>query len=68
MFAHVLLSLDVPAAVLYDQNGVLDQLKVTLSGDIIGLSEDSLDSLVDFGFSESQIKTFKSAKVTQEIT
>ncbi|KAA0724196.1 Cytosolic 5'-nucleotidase 1B [Triplophysa tibetana] len=60
---HVLLSLDVPAAVLYDQNGVLDQLKVTFSGDIIGLSEDSLDSLADFGFSESQIKTFKSAKI-----
>ncbi|XP_057185420.1 cytosolic 5'-nucleotidase 1B isoform X1 [Triplophysa rosa] len=54
---------DVPAAVLYDQTGVLDQLKVTFSGDIIGLPEDSLDSLADLGFSEAQIKTFKSAKI-----
>lgn len=66
---HVLLCLGVPAALLYDQAGqhVLDQLKVSFSGDIIGFSDDSLDSLRDFGFSESRIKTFKSAKVTLNV-
>ncbi|XP_055047509.2 cytosolic 5'-nucleotidase 1B [Misgurnus anguillicaudatus] len=53
------------AASLYDQLGqhVFDQLKVIFSGDVIGFSEDSRDSLADFGFSETQLKTFKTAKM-----
>lgn len=55
----------IPAALLYDQaeDHVLNQLKVIFSGDVIGFSEDSLDSLSDFGFSETQIQTFKAAKI-----
>ncbi|XP_048015136.1 cytosolic 5'-nucleotidase 1B [Megalobrama amblycephala] len=55
----------IPAALLYDQadHHVLNQLKVILSGEVIGFSEDSLDSLSDFGFSETQIETFKAAKI-----
>ncbi|XP_051545294.1 cytosolic 5'-nucleotidase 1B-like [Myxocyprinus asiaticus] len=54
----------IPAALLYDQadQNVRDQLKVIFSGDVIGFSEDSLDRLTDFGFSETQIQTFKAAK------
>ncbi|XP_051548073.1 cytosolic 5'-nucleotidase 1B-like isoform X2 [Myxocyprinus asiaticus] len=54
----------IPAALLYGQadQHSSDQLKVIFSGDIIGFSEDSLDSLTDFGFSETQIQTFKTAK------
>lgn len=65
----ILLSLGIPAALLYDQadDHVLNQLKVIFSGDVIGFSEDSLDSLSDFGFSETQIETFKAAKVNYEI-
>lgn len=52
----------IPAALLYDQ---CDDhvLKVIISGDAIGFTEDSLDSLSDFGFSETQIETFKAAKI-----
>jgi len=59
------LTLGIPAASLYDQadHQVLDQLKVIFSGDVIAFSEDTLDSLSDFGFSETQIETFKAAKV-----
>ncbi|XP_043083688.1 cytosolic 5'-nucleotidase 1B isoform X1 [Puntigrus tetrazona] len=56
----------IPAASLYDgadDDHVLGRLKVIFSGDVIGFSEDSLDSLSDFGFSETQIKTFKAAKI-----
>ncbi|ROL55408.1 Cytosolic 5'-nucleotidase 1B [Anabarilius grahami] len=55
----------IPAALLYDQadHHVLNQLKVIFSGDVIGFSEDSLDSLSDFGFGETQIETFKAAKI-----
>ncbi|XP_051978559.1 cytosolic 5'-nucleotidase 1B [Xyrauchen texanus] len=54
----------IPAALLYDQadQNASDQLKIIFSGDIIGFSEDSLDSLSHFGFSETQIQTFKAAK------
>lgn len=53
------------AALLYDQLGQhgFDKLKVIFSGDVIGFSEDSRDSLTDFGFSETQLKTFKTAKM-----
>lgn len=63
---HILLSLGIPAALLYDQadDHVLNQLKVIFSGDVIGFSEDSLS---DFGFSETQIETLKAAKVNYEI-
>lgn len=62
---HILLSLGIPAALLYDQadHHGLNQLKVIFSGDVIGFSEDSLDSLSEFGFGETQIETFKAAKV-----
>ncbi|XP_067292372.1 cytosolic 5'-nucleotidase 1B isoform X2 [Pseudorasbora parva] len=55
----------IPAALLYDQadHHILNQLKVIFSGDVIGFSEDSLDSLTDFGFSETQIETCKAAKI-----
>ncbi|XP_067236570.1 cytosolic 5'-nucleotidase 1B [Chanodichthys erythropterus] len=55
----------IPAALLYDQadHHVLKQLKVIFSGEVIGFSEDSLDSLTDFGFGETQIETFKAAKI-----
>ncbi|XP_077067389.1 cytosolic 5'-nucleotidase 1B [Siphateles boraxobius] len=55
----------IPAALLYDQadHHVLNRLKVIFSGDVIGFSEDTLGSLSDFGFSETQIETFKAAKI-----
>lgn len=61
--------LGIPAALLYEQSDdhVLSQLKVIFSGDVIGFSEDSLDSLSDFGFRETQIETLKAAKVNHEI-
>lgn len=64
-----MLHLGIPAALLYEQSDdhVLSQLKVIFSGDVIGFSEDSLDSLSDFGFSETQIETLKAAKVNHEI-
>lgn len=66
---HILLSLGIPAALLYDQTDdhVLNQLKVIFSGDVIGFSEDSLDRLSEFGFSETKIETFKAAKVHCEV-
>ncbi|XP_016325281.1 cytosolic 5'-nucleotidase 1B-like [Sinocyclocheilus anshuiensis] len=62
---YEVLHIGIPAAVLYEQSDdhVLNQLKVIFSGDVIGFSEDSLDSLSDFGFSETQIETFKEAKI-----
>ncbi|KAK7117872.1 hypothetical protein R3I94_023178 [Phoxinus phoxinus] len=55
----------IPAALLNDQadHHILNKLKVIFSGDVIGFSEDTLDSLSDFGFSETQIETFKAAKI-----
>lgn len=64
-----MLSLGIPAALLYDQadHHILNKLKVIFSGDVIGFSEDLLDSLSDFGISETQIETFKAAKVNRVI-
>ncbi|XP_073688173.1 cytosolic 5'-nucleotidase 1B isoform X1 [Garra rufa] len=58
----------IPAALLYDQadDHVLNQLKVLFSGDVIGFSEDSLDGLSGFGFSETQIETLKAAKISMK--
>ena len=60
-----ILTVDVPAALLYQQVGQQDQdqLKVLFSGDLIGLSEDFIDNHKDFGFSAVQIQNFKAAKV-----
>ncbi|XP_017555613.1 cytosolic 5'-nucleotidase 1A [Pygocentrus nattereri] len=54
----------VPAALLCQQadQQVQEQLKVLFSGDLIGLSEDVIDGLKDFGFSAVQIQNFKAAK------
>ncbi|CAM4735092.1 unnamed protein product [Leuciscus chuanchicus] len=58
----------IPAALLYDQTDhhILNKLKVIFSGDVIGFSEDTLDSLSDFGFSETQIEAIKAAKICME--
>ncbi len=69
---HIILCLHIlgiPAALLYVQTDdhVLNQLKVIFSGDVIGFSEDSLDKLSEFGFSETKIETFKAAKVNYEV-
>ncbi|XP_030646467.1 cytosolic 5'-nucleotidase 1A [Chanos chanos] len=54
----------VPAAVLHHHTDQQQPqpLKVVFSGDVIGLSEDTLRNLPHLSFSESQIEIFKAAK------
>lgn len=61
----ILFSPGISAALLYDQadHRVLKQLKVIFSGDVLGFSEDSLESYLEFELSEKQIETVKAAKV-----
>lgn len=61
---HSALKEGVPAALLWQQadQQAQNQLKVLLSGDLIGLSEDSTECLKDLGFSDFQIQNFKAAK------
>ncbi|XP_026883536.2 cytosolic 5'-nucleotidase 1A isoform X3 [Electrophorus electricus] len=54
----------VPAALLYQQaeQQAINRLKVLFSGDLIGLSADSMVCLKDRGFTDVHIQNFKAAK------
>ncbi|XP_076861716.1 cytosolic 5'-nucleotidase 1B isoform X2 [Brachyhypopomus gauderio] len=61
---YSVLKAGVPAAFLYQQaeQQVRTQLRVLFSGDLIGLSDDSMEYLKDLGFTDVHMQNFKAAK------
>ncbi|XP_026883533.2 cytosolic 5'-nucleotidase 1B isoform X1 [Electrophorus electricus] len=61
---YSVLKAGVPAALLYQQaeQQAINRLKVLFSGDLIGLSADSMVCLKDRGFTDVHIQNFKAAK------